>query len=290
MAIDDHALEGLIEDSKDLQSDAMSSTRASLAEMVDLGHDRRARGELDPAEGAQAAGISREVFVKALVAGGALATAAFGPILLGFAASPAFAAAATDIQMLQTAASIEALAVNTYRAALTLPYIGGGAANPTIKAFATETMSQHAQHLQAFNAAATALGGKPQTAPDPKFVPTVQAAIAAIGGQSASDGALSVVGLAITLENVAAETYVSNCSKFATTNAKKVTASIMGVEAQHVATLLAVQALLKAGAANLIQLSPTVAAQLPAAAGSVGFPNGFYSTTHASPATEGAVS
>ena len=45
----------------------------------------------------------------------------------------------------------------------------------------------------------------------------------------------------------------------------------MGVEAQHVAILLAVQALVGAGAADLIALPPD-ATKLPAAAGSVGFP------------------
>jgi hypothetical protein len=67
-----------------------------------------------------------------------------------------------------------------------------------------------------------------------------------------------------------------------------VTASIMGVEAQHVAILRAVQALLAAGAPQLVALPPNAAA-LPAAAGSVGFPDAFYPTTDARPAMEGAV-
>lgn len=289
MDSDDHALYELIEESEDLQSAAMSATRASLDEMVELGHERRMRGEIDPDESVQTAKVTRDIFSKALLAGGALATAAFGQVLFGLTASPAFAASSTDIQMLQTSASIEVLAVSTYKTALTLPYIGGSAANPVIKAFATTTMHQHEQHLQAFNAAATTLGGQAQTDPDPKYVPVVNSAVGTITGQSASTGALSVVGLALTLENVAAETYVANCSKYASVNAKKVSASIMGIEAQHVATLLAVQALLKAGAADLIALSPTVAAKLPAAAGSIGFPNAFYPITSASPAKEGAV-
>ncbi len=63
----------------------------------------------------------------------------------------------------------------------------------------------------------------------------------------------------------------------------------MGVEAQHVSVLLAVQALLQANAAQDISLSPGTAATLPATAGSVGFPNSFYPTDMASPASEGAV-
>ena len=64
----------------------------------------------------------------------------------------------------------------------------------------------------------------------------------------------------------------------------------MGVEAQHVSVLLAVQALLAAGAPQLITLSPTDVAGLPAAAGSVGFPQAFFPTDMARPATEGALS
>ena len=72
------------------------------------------------------------------------------------------------------------------------------------------------------------------------------------------------------------------------TNARKVFASIMGVEAQHVAVLLAVQALVAGGAPELIALPPD-ASKLPAAAGSVGFPDSFFKTDQARPATEGAV-
>jgi hypothetical protein len=65
-------------------------------------------------------------------------------------------------------------------------------------------------------------------------------------------------------------------------------AGVAGVEAQHKAVLLAVQALLKGGHPELIALPPN-AAKLPATAGSVGFPDTFYPTRMASPATEGAV-
>ncbi len=289
MAIDDRALDEMIERSQDLQSDAMSTTKESLDEMVEVGLERRSRGEIDPESGRDNAPVQHDVINKALVAGGALAAAAFGPALLGLTASPAFADTPTDIQMLQTSAAIENLAVSTYTTALTLPYVGQGAANPVVKTFVTTTKDQHSQHAGAFNSASTALGGKAQTGPDQHYVPTFNAMIKTITTQSASQGILSVVALALTLENVAAETYVANCPKFGDLNAKKVTASIMGVEAQHVATLLAVQALLKNNLASLITLSPTNVAKLPSVAGSVGFPDGFYKTDMASPASEGAV-
>ena len=71
------------------------------------------------------------------------------------------------MQVLQTAASIENLAVATYKTALTLPYIGDRAANPVMTKFAQVTIGQHAQHADAFNAAVKSLGGKAQTKPDP---------------------------------------------------------------------------------------------------------------------------
>jgi Ferritin-like domain len=289
MPIDDRTLGELVEQSQDLNADAMRSTKNSLDELVDFGHQQRAKGDTDPDEFYQSATAHREGIRKGLAGGGALAATAFGATLLGLTASPAFAATPTDIQMLQTSAAIENLAVSTYKTALTLPYIGGSTANPVIKAFAQTTMAQHDQHNDAFNSAAKALGGKAQTNPDPKYVPIVNSAITAISKDSPSAGALAVVDLAMTLENVAAETYVNNCSMYGDANAKRITASIMGVEAQHVATLIAVKALLSAGAPQLIALSPTVVASLPAAAGSIGFPNAFYPTSSASPASEGAV-
>ena len=97
-----------------------------------------------------------------------------------------------------------------------------------------------------------------------------------------------VVALALELENGAASTYVANVGAYSNKSARAVAASIMGVEAQHAAILYAVQALVAAGAPNLITLPPDAAA-LPAAAGSVGFPDSFFKTTNARPANEGAV-
>jgi Ferritin-like domain len=191
--------------------------------------------------------------------------------------------------VLQTAASIENLAVATDKTALTLPYIGGATANGVVTKFCHVTMSQHAQHADAFNSAVRSLGGKAQKQPDPAFVPVVNKAVKSLTGGTAAQGSLAVVGLALELENIAAETYVKDTVLAKKETNKALLASIMGIEAQHVAVLLAVQALLMAGAPQLISLSPGTAAMLPAAAGSVGFPNAFYKTNSAAPAGQGAV-
>jgi rubrerythrin len=287
---DETALGGLIEESQDTHADALRAAKEPLADMVELGRDVRAGKGLDADENrAFARENSGRLARTAKRAGGLLAATGVVAAIAEFIGTPAFAASGTDVQVLQTASSIEVLAISTYKTALTLPYIGGSSANPVIKAFATTTMKQHAEHLAAFQSATTSLGGTKQTKPDATFVPVVNAAVKQITAASASKGALLVVGLAQELENIAAETYVNNMSLLTDANAKKVTASIMGVEAQHVAILNAVQALLKAGAGADITLPPP-AAKLPAAAGSVGFPNSFYPTSKAAPATQGATS
>ena len=67
---------------------------------------------------------------------------------------------------LQTAVSLELLAVATYGAALTLPFIKDG--NPIIVKFAETTMMQHDEHRQAFSAQTKALGGTDQTDDQPE--------------------------------------------------------------------------------------------------------------------------
>jgi hypothetical protein len=285
MTADPRDLSELLEESEDLQADALRPTHDTLDELVELNHSARDED--------RAANVAfHEEHQRSLHSSLGATTilgAAGGVALVGVLASAAAAASSSDVQLLQTAASIENLAVSTYKTALTLPYIGGSGADPVITKFAQVTMGQHVQHADAFNAAAKHLGGKAQNKPDPAFVPVVNKAVASLSGATAAQGALGVVGLALELENIAAETYIKDTTLAQSTPNKALFASIMGIEAQHVSVLLAVQALLKASAPQLISLSPGTAAALPAAAGSVGFPNAFYQTNMAAPAKQGAV-
>ena len=274
MALDDTRLRALLEQSHDLHTDAMTTTRAALDEYVELAHEDPWH-DVDPV-------VRRTTLLRGLPKSGVLAAAGLGTAMAALLASPAFADKTMDVQMLQTAASIENLAVATYDTALTLDFIGGASANPVVKTFVQKTKDQHQQHAEAFNAAATRLGGKAQDQPDPVLLGVVNNAKPSLTGPA------QVVDLAIELEDGAAQTYVANTGTYSNKNARSVAASIMGVEAQHVAVLNAVKALLAGGAADLIALPPD-ASKLPAAAGSVGFPNAFYPTTDARPATEGAV-
>jgi hypothetical protein len=285
MTADPRDLSELLEESEDLQADALRPTHDTLDELVELNHSARDED--------RAANVAfHEEHQRSLHSSLGATTilgAAGGVALVGVLASAAAAASSSDVQLLQTAASIENLAVSTYKTALTLPYIGGSGADPVITKFAQETMGQHVQHADAFNAAAKHLGGKAQNKPDPAFVPVVNKAVASLSGATAAQGALGVVGLALELENIAAETYIKDTTLAQSAPNKALFASIMGIEAQHVSVLLAVQALLKASAPQLISLSPGTAAALPAVAGSVGFPNAFYQTNMAAPAKPGAV-
>lgn len=267
--IDQRRFGELSEQSDDLQSDAMRMARRDLDDYVEAAQEARLEARRDrprPGPGIVTAGALGALGVGAL----AMAGSAWG------------SSSDMDVQALQTAAGLENLAVATYTKALTLPFIGGSSANGVVKAFAMKTMQQHTEHGQAFNAAAMKLGGKEQTKPDPKYLKVVNKAVPGIKGP------LDVVGLAIALEDVAAQTYVKNVGLVSTADLRTLFGSVAGVESQHKAILLAVQALLKGNAADLIALPPD-AAKLPSAAGSVGFPDAFFPTASASPVTEGAV-
>jgi len=282
---DPRALAELLEESQDLQADAMRPAHHALEELVEL---HAATDQNDEMSNVEFHHEHQRALLASLSKTTVLGTAG-GVALVGLLASAAGARSSGDVQLLQTAASIENLAVATYKTALTLPYIGGSSADAVVTKFCQVTMGQHAQHADAFNAAARHLGGKAQHKPDPAFVPVVNRAVASLASATPAEGALGVVGLALELENIAAETYVHDTVLARSAPNKALFASVMGIEAQHVSVLLAVQALLKAGAPQLISLAPGTGAALPAVAGTVGFPNAFYKTNQAAPATQGAV-
>jgi hypothetical protein len=276
MSVDERALGALIEESSDLHADAMRTTHGALHEMVDLGREDRMRSGDEPASGEE----RQALLTRGIGGGRALAAVGAGGALLALMARPAFADQTADVQMLQTATSIEILAVATYDAALHLPFAGS---LPTaVQKFATTTKQQHTDHMQAFSAAVKALGGKAQTEPDPVLLAVVNKAKPGLTGPG------PLVDLALALEMGAAETYVAFVGSLTDKNARSTTASIMGVEAQHAAILNAVKALVAAGHPEYVALPPPLA-KLPAAAGSIGFPDAFYPYDQARPANEGAV-
>lgn len=275
MTLNDRAFRELITESQDLHVDAIKGIRQTLPALAELREERRGQ-EIDTEEIARFNTGRRKVLAGLGYGGGGLAlrgllAGGFGGMFAGLLATPARADEALDIQILQTASSLEILAVNTYTTALTLPFIATG--NPVVVQFAQTTMMQHDEHRKAFQAQTQALGGQPQDQPNPKFLAVVTQA--APGLQTPGD----VVKLAASLEKVATDTYLVNLSMFEDMRSKEIMGSVMGVEAQHLATLRAVGALLEANAPDLIKvpLGPDLA-KLPPAAGSVAFPDAFEQT------------
>lgn len=269
MRIDERQVAQLLVESQDLQSDAIGQVRATLPDLADLAADRRGQ-EVDPAE-VDLFNQGRRALIRrlGLGAGGLAASGVFGGALSTLLARPAAADQSLDIQILQTASSLERLAVNTYQTALGLPFIKNG--NQVVVKFAETTMSQHDEHRKAFIAQTTALGGKGQDQPNPKFAAVVAQVAPTL--KTPAD----VVKLAATLEKTATDTYLEDLTMLGDDKSKKLMGSIMGVESQHLATLRAVGALLAGGAPELIAI-PTDVAKLPAAAGSVAFPEPFETT------------
>jgi hypothetical protein len=272
LSIDERRLSELIVESQDLQVDAMKDAKASVPVLEELRHERRNEA-FDPAEIARFVG-QRRGLVRSLSGGGLLASLGLGGLLTGLLASPASADEALDVQILQTASSLEILAVATYGAALTLPFIKNG--NKVVVAFAQTTMKQHDEHRQA-----KALGGKVQDQPNPKYAPVVESAKPTL--KTPAD----VVKLAATLEQVARDTYLSDLSMFTDKKSMEVMASVMGVETQHLTVLRAVAALL--GAAPEAIALPVDPNKLPKVAGSVAFPEAIPTPQMQSPPEEGAV-
>lgn len=284
MSVDDRGLRDLISESQDLQSDSLRDTRANASAVQELGASRRGqRPDLDKTRhvNTERRRLLRNggFGVSALAARGLLGSA-FGAAVLNIVARPAGAQEDVDVMILNTASSLENLAVATYEAALTLPFIKNG--NEVVKAFAMTTMEQHAEHGASFNAMAVDLGGEEQNETNPKYTPIVEDATPGLTSP------LKVVELAATLEEVAGDTYLANLSLLQDAETRTLMGSVMGVEVQHLAVLRAVQALLEADAGDLIALPPDIAAY-PAAAGSVAFPEAFAEPDMASPPEEGAV-
>ncbi|HVE64537.1 MAG TPA: ferritin-like domain-containing protein [Mycobacteriales bacterium] len=288
LRLDEARFAELMEESQDLHSDAMRSCSEPLNRIVEAGQERRAASDYDEQLHHELAETRRRAVTKSL-AGAGLAVGTFAAFVAA-TASPAFAQDGgkdIDIDALQTAVSLELLAVETYKTALTLDYVK---ANKTITAFAQTTMMQHAEHGKAFNAKAVALGGKEQTMTNPKYTPVVTGMVPALK----KGGPLDVVKLAITLEDVATSTYVKNIAENVTDpETRFLFGTVASVESQHLGTLNAVKALLEANAPQFITVKATGGAvdlaKLPGPAGAAFVPETFKKTDLASPPEEGAV-
>ena len=175
---------------------------------------------------------------------GAFATLGFGAALLALFDSPAFAQADPDVQILQTAASLENLAVATYDVAFDARlHRRAIRAIPTVKAFVMTTKDQHAAHADGVQRRGQAARRQGAERPRPGAArhgePGQADAHGPRPGRRPRASARGHRGADLRRQHRRARP---------TSNARKVTASIMGVEAQHVAVLRRGEALVGANA------------------------------------------
>jgi hypothetical protein len=185
-----------------------------------------------------------------------------GGLLTGSLVTAARADTALDIQILQTASSLEVLALGAYDAVL-----GTGSGLAALSAFATEARRRHDGHKRAFQSQTTALGGRVQEAPNPKFQPMV------VGADLTTPA--KVVEALARLERVAADTYLVNLPVLEDSRARTLMAGVMAVTAQHLATLRLIGLLLGGGSPQLVSIPFPLKdlLRLPTDAGSVATPD-----------------
>jgi hypothetical protein len=157
-------------------------------------------------------------------------TGATGPT--GSTGSTGSSGPSVDVQVAGMAASLENLAVATYAAGLKAATAGKlGKVPAAVGVFAETAMAQHKEHSAAWNAILKAVGYDAVTAPDPvvqKLVDSDFAKVTDIAG---------LAELALTLETVAAATYLNGLAVVSSQQAIATAASIQPVEMQHVAIL-----------------------------------------------------
>lgn len=190
--------------------------------------------------------------------------------------------ARSEIALLQTAAALENLAVAVY----TNPAVQSlivGTESRFLVAFFTRTVEQHTDHGRAFNSAAMALGGEPQTRPDEVlFESLVGPAVSRLS--TAAD----VLALAADLEDVAAQTHVRFVADALESRTIEALATIAPVEAQHAGTLAALIAMVAAGIPLTGLGLPQDPDAVPVAAVAAAAPRVYHQTARARPAGEGA--
>ncbi|MGH9164146.1 MAG: ferritin-like domain-containing protein, partial [Acidimicrobiales bacterium] len=141
--------------------------------------------------------------------------------------------ASGDLAVAKLAASLEALAVDTYTKALSAATSGAlGAVPPAVATFVTTAKGQHEEHLAAWNKVIKGAGEPEVTEPNATLAPVVAQKLGA--AKTIGDAAV----LALLLEQIAAQTYLSAIPTLKSKDAVKQAAQIQIVDQQHQAVLL----------------------------------------------------
>lgn len=175
----------------------------------------------------------------------------------GLAAAPAGADAALDTRILQTASSLEALAEAAY----------GRVPAEGLTRFAGDAGRRHADHKRAFQGQTSAVGGRLQDAPNPKFQPLLAGA--------------DPVAVAATIEKILVDTYIADLAMLEDRRAKELVGAAMATAAQHLAVLRIAGAIVAAGSPQLLAVPSPLAnlAKLPSTAGTVAPPEALHTVS-----------
>ncbi len=138
-----------------------------------------------------------------------------------------------DLDVAALAAGLEVLAVQTYEAALAAATAGKlGEVPPAVATFVKTAMSQHQEHLDAWNKVLVGNKRPKVDQPNATLKPTVDADFAKV---TTATGAAE---LALKLEDIAAATYLDAVSKLSSDAAVELAGSIHVIDMQHAAVLL----------------------------------------------------
>ncbi len=137
-----------------------------------------------------------------------------------------------DAAVAKFAAGLEVLAVGTYQAALDAATANKlGPVPPAVAEYVKTALAHHQEHLDAWNSVLKDAGAEEVTAPDAKLKPVVDAEFAKVKDVAGA------AKLALTLEDIAAQTYLKALPSLQSTDAIKLAGSIQAVDQQHVAIL-----------------------------------------------------
>jgi hypothetical protein len=229
MQISEAELVALTDDLVDAHEATMPKMHAAAGEWAEVHGQREPARPFDRRRFLAVSGITAASGVI-LAACGSSTPTANGTTGTSSTTNPS--AVPVDIQVAGLAASLENLAVATYAAAVKAAVSGKlGTVPPAVATFATTAMSQHKDHGAAWNAILSSAGYKPITAPDPVVKTLVDADFAKVTNLT------GVAKLALTLETVAAATYLNGLTVVSSPQSIATAASIQPVEMQHAAIL-----------------------------------------------------
>jgi len=162
------------------------------------------------------------------VACGSSSSSGGSPAASGSSSASASPSGPSDGDIVKLAASLEVLAVGTYKAALDAATAGKlGAVPPAVATFVKTAMGHHQAALDKLNS----IAGAPVTAPPADLKATVDGEFAKV---------TDVVGaakLALTLEQIAADTYFTAVGVLKSPDAIQLAGSIQIIDQQHQAIL-----------------------------------------------------